>query len=58
MQNKGLERPGQKTFSFPLPDQTLLPLSNFPHFFFSFFSFLEKEISKVVKATKASPGII
>lgn len=54
MQSRALERPGQKT-SFPLPDQTLLSYQ--PLLFFFFFSFLEKEISKVVKVMKANPGI-
>ena len=54
MQSRVLERPGQKTF-FPLPDQTLL---SYQPLLFFFFSFLEKEISKVVKVMKANPGII
>lgn len=55
MQSEVLESPEQKAFAFPLPDQTVLALSVLPHLFFSF---LERGISKVVKAMKASPGII
>lgn len=52
MQNKALERPEQKTFSFLLPDQTVLPVINPPppHLFF----FSRKKISKVVRERKSA----
>ena len=36
MQSRVLERPGQNTFSFPLPDQTLLSYQPLLFFFFFF----------------------
>lgn len=56
MQNEALESPEQKTCSVLLSDQTVLPLSTLLHHYYCFF--LEREISKMVKASKASPRII